>query len=591
MKNFVDGILVIFTCFVIVSPQQDFPSESAYGNTTTELPCNPENGCNTTETGATDPETSTSSVTNTALFDENNATLCPENGCQTESSSLEVTTEAIGYDNGTVVTHANVNSSEPVEESTTVVGGNVTEAETQLPDVTNSTESRTTVTETSTQPLSESDSWVNVTTYPDDSYNSSVTEVVSTSTDTVEASNSSLIVTNVSSEMGNYSEVNVTTEAYSETATEMSNHTEDTTNVTWTDTPLFDTNTTLRNAPTTEFPLFTNSTNETTEAVTVETSETVDDFSNVTKKPHEISNVTTVSDSPTTESVTNYTTVYDLPTVTPHRNYLTVEIRINCSSNEEQREISSSLAEFLNTSLKDSNECYVTRNVTLIVPNEKVEFLKISQFLMEKYHTIRLVRIWSNTRDYNGTLDNVTVVDDVTEREVVLYVSLGVCLGIVLLLAVAITCFKCFRKRWNKPLDLDVPHLNLRLEDYTLTRIPRPNTVYLDYYRGPIINDRYSSAPLGNSVDSTNPERGLIQPFDTSVVPLEDAKKLEELSAPVTRNETNCPSTPLRTFGRKDWKNGDGLIYENIMSSSTEKLHSDFFKSGNRGQDNPTFAA
>uniref|UniRef100_A0A023G621 Putative salivary gland secretion 1 n=1 Tax=Amblyomma triste TaxID=251400 RepID=A0A023G621_AMBTT len=92
-----------------------------------------------------------------------------------------------------------------------------------------------------------------------------------------------------------------------------------------------------------------------------------------------------------------------------------------------------------------------------------------------------------------------------TREELIIYVAVAVLFGIVLIIACVVCSIRCCRRQPSKTLDfLDTPRLNMRLEDYTLTRIPRPHTVYADHLRTP------------------DQELGVVQAFDTCVVPLED---------------------------------------------------------------------
>lgn len=107
-----------------------------------------------------------------------------------------------------------------------------------------------------------------------------------------------------------------------------------------------------------------------------------------------------------------------------------------------------------------------------------------------------------------------------SDVELLVYITVGsVCAFLLALAAVLLLCKYC-DCRERKPFDFgDAPNLNMRLEDYTLTRIPRPKLGYVDYYRG--LTRRY--CPLDDKMTANSPN-GMVQPFDTSVVPLEDAR-------------------------------------------------------------------
>ena len=68
------------------------------------------------------------------------------------------------------------------------------------------------------------------------------------------------------------------------------------------------------------------------------------------------------------------------------------------------------------------------------------------------------------------------VMDDVDI--IVIIVACCVC-GVLVAIGIAICVKECYRRKHEQTFNLlDVPHVNLKLEDFTLTRIPRPRTVY-----------------------------------------------------------------------------------------------------------------
>ncbi|KAL3209785.1 hypothetical protein MRX96_037734 [Rhipicephalus microplus] len=131
---------------------------------------------------------------------------------------------------------------------------------------------------------------------------------------------------------------------------------------------------------------------------------------------------------------------------------------------------------------------------------------------------------------------------------------------------------RCCRRQPSKTLDfLDTPRLNLRLEDYTLTRIPRPHTVYADHLRTP------------------DQELGVVQAFDTCVVPLEDV-----MPPPAPTHSKPSPANGLkvarRSATRAEEEDDDesSLRGNGALSTSTERLARR--DSGRRqGVDNPIY--
>ncbi|KAK8760333.1 hypothetical protein V5799_028400 [Amblyomma americanum] len=128
-----------------------------------------------------------------------------------------------------------------------------------------------------------------------------------------------------------------------------------------------------------------------------------------------------------------------------------------------------------------------------------------------------------------------------TREELIIYVAVAVLFGIVLVIACVVCSIRCCRRQPSKTLDfLDTPRLNMRLEDYTLTRIPRPHTVYADHLRTP------------------DQELGVVQAFDTCVVPLEDvvpppppAPSMPAPPCPPPRRLESWRTEPLMTFSGK----------------------------------------
>uniref|UniRef100_V5H7U7 Putative lpxtg-motif cell wall anchor domain protein n=1 Tax=Ixodes ricinus TaxID=34613 RepID=V5H7U7_IXORI len=113
-----------------------------------------------------------------------------------------------------------------------------------------------------------------------------------------------------------------------------------------------------------------------------------------------------------------------------------------------------------------------------------------------------------------------------TREELIIYIAVAVLFVIVLVIAFVVCSIRCCRRQPSKTLDfLETPRLNLRLEDYTLTRIPRPHTVYADHLRTP------------------DQELGVVQAFDTCVVPLEDVA-VRDPQPTASRRTRKEPTTP-----------------------------------------------
>lgn len=150
-----------------------------------------------------------------------------------------------------------------------------------------------------------------------------------------------------------------------------------------------------------------------------------------------------------------------------------------------------------------------------------------------------------------------------TDIEFVIYVALGSACAFLLVLAVLLVTCKYCRTKPYKGFDVsDVSHLNLRLEDYTLTRIPRPKSIYADYCRSSSRStDRY--CPLDEQ--STNQTNGMVHAFDTSVVPLEDV--------PVADQQTDLQKGNATAKQKSSSSTNDYEDIEGNSVKSTENLH------------------
>ncbi|CAN8032739.1 unnamed protein product [Ixodes persulcatus] len=176
-----------------------------------------------------------------------------------------------------------------------------------------------------------------------------------------------------------------------------------------------------------------------------------------------------------------------------------------------------------------------------------------------------------------------------TREELIIYIAVAVLFVIVLVIAFVVCSIRCCRRQPSKTLDfLETPRLNLRLEDYTLTRIPRPHTVYADHLRTP------------------DQELGVVQAFDTCVVPLEDVAVCD----PQPRRQEGWKSQQLRTFGRtKNSPSSGRLVVRRtvppedddeeeyreslkngrVLSTSTERLARRDSGGWKQGVDNPIY--
>lgn len=206
-------------------------------------------------------------------------------------------------------------------------------------------------------------------------------------------------------------------------------------------------------------------------------------------------------------------------------------------------------------------KCYSHLNINVTVggPTPTLRFLPNldgkNNFTVDVLNrTFRIVKLEKVDLKLEKTKSsNVTsnIIAAVAKHESVAYIAVGVSFGLILVICVSVCCIKCCclkkpQKRYSVPKGT---HVRLRPEDYTLTPIPRPTSLYVDYYRGSGSADIYSTTSAG-SIASTTPtvEQGVVQPFDTSIVPLEDSLNLPLDSSRDPSVESVPAHSDLKTF-------------------------------------------
>uniref|UniRef100_T1JBR1 SEA domain-containing protein n=1 Tax=Strigamia maritima TaxID=126957 RepID=T1JBR1_STRMM len=156
----------------------------------------------------------------------------------------------------------------------------------------------------------------------------------------------------------------------------------------------------------------------------------------------------------------------------------------------------------------------------------------------------------------------VTLSSKHTDIEFVIYVGLGSACVFLLSLAVILVACKYCRSKPYKSFDLnDISHLSLGLEDFTLTRIPRPKStsIYNEF------GNKNQYSPIDQQGGGGN---GMVHSYDTSVVPLEDAPNFK------SENENE---TEPQIVGKSTQTSPTNHEYEEIdvkAVKSTENLHS-----------------
>lgn len=199
-------------------------------------------------------------------------------------------------------------------------------------------------------------------------------------------------------------------------------------------------------------------------------------------------------------------------------------------------------------------------NVTVDVLNRTFRIVKIEKV------DLRLEK----THSFNASSSIIT---KVAKHESVAYIAVGVTFGLVLVICISVCCVKCCCLRKSKKRYITgtkCTHMRLRPEDYTLTPIPRPNSLYADYYRGSAAGDIYSTTSAGSITSTPTVDQGVIQPFDTSIVPLEDSAAV---SLDISRDpsvESVPVQSDMKTFHIHGFA-GKGL--RNVATDSKEHLN------------------
>ena len=99
-----------------------------------------------------------------------------------------------------------------------------------------------------------------------------------------------------------------------------------------------------------------------------------------------------------------------------------------------------------------------------------------------------------------GYIKRPSAAKPVLEKEdIVIIVTAGVLFGFLLSVCAAIACRECYKRRRAASFNLlDVPHVNLDMEDFTLTKIPRPQMIY---------RENSSTAPTSSTVKANRQGR------------------------------------------------------------------------------------
>lgn len=249
-------------------------------------------------------------------------------------------------------------------------------------------------------------------------------------------------------------------------------------------------------------------------------------------------------------------------------------------------------------------KCYSHLNINVTVggPTPTLRFLPnmdsknnfTVDVLNRTFRIVKFEKVDLKLEKSKSSNSSSSIITAVAKHESVAYIVVGVCFGLILVICISVCCIKCCCLR-KPPKRCSVPnkgtHVRLRPEDYTLTPIPRPTSLYVDYYRGSVTADIYSTTSAG-SIVSTTPtvEQGVVQPFDTSIVPLEDSSNLPLDSSRDPSVESVPVQSDLKTFNIHSLS---GKGFRTVSTDSKEQLnpkaHSRKVEIKPSGVANPTF--
>ncbi|GFS71899.1 uncharacterized protein NPIL_108891 [Nephila pilipes] len=229
-------------------------------------------------------------------------------------------------------------------------------------------------------------------------------------------------------------------------------------------------------------------------------------------------------------------------------------------------------------------KCYSHLNINLTIGNSAptLRFLPnidgrnnvTVDVLNRTFRIVKLEKVDLKFEKPKSSNSSSSIIAKVAKHESVAYIAVGVSFGLVLVICITVCFIKCCclrktQKRFNPGAKCS--HMRLRPEDYTLTPIPRPTSLYVDYYRGSVSADIYSTTSAG-SIASTTPtvEKGVVQPFDTSIVPLEDSVTLPFDTSRDPSVESVPAQSDMKTFNIHSFAN-KGL--RNAATDSKEQLN------------------
>ena len=173
------------------------------------------------------------------------------------------------------------------------------------------------------------------------------------------------------------------------------------------------------------------------------------------------------------------------------------------------------------------------------------------------------------------------------KEDIIIIVVAGALFGLLTCLCVAIACRECYRKRRAASFNLlDVPRVSLDMDDFTLTKIPRPKLIYGENNSAttaptPVYNGNHNLRPKRLPVSDVNSAETLrIRPVSTDSIHVRIQPHPDGVVVGVT---CTPPRSPTR-----DCSNSD---HSSPRSEASEPAKQLLLKNGNPhyGLNNPNF--
>lgn len=207
--------------------------------------------------------------------------------------------------------------------------------------------------------------------------------------------------------------------------------------------------------------------------------------------------------------------------------------------------------------------------------------------IIENFTAVKMDIVQNATRTMPTPIPAVPGgIDDID----VIVIIVACCICAVLLVLGVIICVKqWYRKTRAQSFDLiDTPHVNLKMEDFTLTRIPRPRAIYNE--GGTVMTHSYSGESNGRLHHKTNGHQST--PSEAETLQLNDISIEGKSLQSVAKSNVSSASGSNRMHPRESIASSSSSIQANDLTycRSSEALvpHSDSIA---HGSVNPIYSA